>query len=236
MSVEALTALAPDLWVATRPLRLPVGDIGARMTIVRLPNGGLFLHSPVRLDAETHAALDALGPVRYVVAPSRLHHLFVGDYARAYPSARLFGAPGLAKKRTDLHFDSVLGDEAPLEWRDILDQHLFRGAPAINEVVFFHRASRTLILTDLAFNVTQPGRGRARMFLALLGAVGRFGPHRLTRLLIRDRAAAKASVRHILSWDFDRVTMAHGDVLEWDGVQRLVEASPSSARILPRLT
>jgi hypothetical protein len=223
VSTEPLTALAPNLWIATRPLSLAVGDVGARMTVVRLPDGGLFVHSPVRLDAETRAALDTLGSVRYVVAPSRVHHLFVGDYATAYPTARLFAAPGLAEKRTDLRFDGVLSDDAPSEWRGLIDQHLFRGAPYINEVAFFHRASRTLILTDLAFNITRPARGRVRLFFALIGAVGHLGPHRLTRLLIRDRTAAKASVQRILTWDFDRVIVAHGDVLERGGAPRLIE-------------
>ena len=92
--MDALTQLAPDLWVATRPLPLVVGDIGTRMTVIRLRDGSLFLHSPVKLDAETRAALDAIGPVRAVVAPSLVHHFYVGDYGTAYPQATLYAAPG----------------------------------------------------------------------------------------------------------------------------------------------
>ena len=135
--MSALTQLAPDLWVASRPLPLPVGDIGTRMTIIRLPDGGLFLHSPVQLDAETQQALDAIGPVRCVVAPSKVHYFFVAAYGSAYPNARLFAAPGLAEKRPELRFDAVLDDTPPVEWRGAIDQHLFGGATAINEVVFF---------------------------------------------------------------------------------------------------
>jgi len=222
--MDALTQLAPDLWAATRPLPLIVGDIGTRMVVVRLPDGGLLLHSPVRLDEATRRALDALGPVRHVVAPSLVHHLFVGDYRTAYPAARLFAAPGLPDKRRDVRFDDVLGDTAPPEWGGALELHLFRGAPRVNEIVFFQPASRTLILTDLAFNVVSPSSGRARFFLRMVGATGRFGPHRVLRLLIRDRAAARTSIDRILAWDFDRVTVTHGAVLERGGKARLAEA------------
>jgi hypothetical protein len=220
----ALRALAPDLWVAERPLKLAAGDIGARMSVVRLRDGGLFLHSPVRLDPETQRVLDTLGPVRTVVAPSKVHHFFVGDYAPAYPEAVVYGAPGLAEKRRDLRFHHVLGDEAPAAWRDEIEQHVFRGAPYINEVVFWHRGTRTLILTDLAFNVPAGRTAGARVFYWLAGAAGRFGPHRFVRAMIRDRRAARESVDHILRWDFDRIILSHGEVLEIGGRERLAAA------------
>jgi len=215
--MDALRNLAPQLWVGDRPLRLAVGDIGTRTTVVRLADGGLFVHSPARLDPETQQALEALGPVRAVVAPSKAHHLFAGDYQHAYPDARLFGAPGLPEKRQDLRFDEVLSDEPPAAWRGQLEQHLFRGAAFLNEVVFFHPATRTLVLTDLAFNVPRDRVAGARLFYRLVGAAGRFGPHRLVRLMIRDRKAARDSVATILGWDFDRVIVTHGEVLETGG-------------------
>jgi uncharacterized protein DUF4336 len=222
--MPSLTPVAPDLWVATRPLKLAVGDIGTRMTVVRLADGGLWLHSPVKLDAATRQALDALGPVRCVVAPSKVHHFFVGDYAAAYPQARCYGAPGLAEKRRDLTFHALLGDTAPPEWAGQIEQHLFAGAPLMNEVVFFHPASRTLLLTDLAFNMVRPPAGRARLFCWLVGASGRFGPHRIVRLGMRDRPAARASIERILQWDFDRIVVTHGEVLEQGGKQRFAAA------------
>jgi hypothetical protein len=221
---SALRPLGRDIWVADRPLKLAVGDIGARMTVIRLADGGLFLHSPVRLDDGTKRALDDLGPVRAIVAPSKVHHLFAGEYARAYPAARLHGAPGLAEKRRELRVDAVLGEGPAPEWRDRIDQRLFRGAPVLNEVIFLHAPSRTLVLTDLAFNVTAERTAGARLFYWLTGAAGRFGPHRLVRTMIRDRRAARDSVEQVLAWDFDRVIVSHGDVLESGGRDRLAAA------------
>jgi hypothetical protein len=95
MPAEALEQLDQDLWVATRPLPLWVGDVGTRMTVIRLRSGDLFLHSPVSLDPALRDELDRTGRVRWVVGPSKVHHFFLGDYVRAWPEAELCGAPGL---------------------------------------------------------------------------------------------------------------------------------------------
>jgi hypothetical protein len=216
-----LYALARNLWIAERPQRFYGLEVGTRMTVVRLADGALLLHSPVALDAELRRELDAIGRVRFVVAPNRVHHLYAGDVARAYPEARLWVAPGLERKRPDLAFVAVLGDEAPDEWKGEVDQTFFRGRPYENEVVFLHRASRTLILCDLAFNFGPRAAAPTRWLMKLLRSYGRFGPSRLDPLLIRDRTAARRSLERILAWDFDRVVVAHGDVLESGGREAL---------------
>ena len=221
---HALRSIAPGLWVAERLLRLPhgLGYLPCRMTVIRLADGTFFLHSPICLNPEIRLALGELGPVRAIVAPSKAHHLFVADYIKAYPDARVYGAHGLAEKRQDLKFDEVLGFDWPhSDWQGQIRQHLFRGAPALNEMVFFHPSTRTLILTDLVFNLTQDQVARARMFHWLTGAAGRFGPHRLITRMISDRAAARNSVETILRWDFDRVIVSHGNVVETGGRERV---------------
>jgi hypothetical protein len=191
------------------------------MTVIGLRDGGLLLHSPVPCDAATRAAVDRIGEPRWIVGPSRVHHFYLGDWVRAYPSAVLCGAPGLAEKRRDLRFDRVVDDALAAEWRGEVRIHLFAGAPALNEVVFFHPASRTLVLTDLAFNVRPGPSDRAPLFHRLVGATGRFGPHRIVRLAIRDRRAARRSLDAVLAWDFDRVVVTHGEVLERGGREAL---------------
>jgi hypothetical protein len=187
------------------------------MTVIRLADGSLLLHSPVSLDPELRAALDARGSVRFAVAPNRVHHLYAGEVARAYPQARLWVGPGLEEKRPDLEINGVLDDEAPPEWRGQVEQTFFRGRPYENEVVFLHRASRTLILCDLAFNFGSQLPPATRLVARLLGSYRRFGPSRLDPLLIRDRGEARRSLERILAWDFDRVVLAHGDVFESGG-------------------
>jgi len=211
-----LEPLAENLWVVTTPLPMWIGDIGARMTIVRLESGELLLHSTVKFEPALRDAIDALGTVRWIVAPSRVHHLFIPDWVDAYRDAELCGAPGLPEKRRDLRFHHVIGDAPLAAWRGQLDEHLFAGAPGMSEVVFFHPASRTLILTDLCFNRRPEDPDRARVFHWLVRARG-FGPHRIIRLAIRDERAAAHSVARILEWDFERVIVSHGAVLEHGG-------------------
>lgn len=217
----ALRQLAQDIWVAERPQRFYGLEVGTRMTVIRLADGSLLLHSPVLLDAELRRELDAIGRVRFAVAPNRVHHLYAGKVAEAYREARLWVGPGLERKRPDLVFDGVLGDEAPAEWKDQVDQAFFRGRPYENEVTFFHRASRTLILCDLAFNFGPGAAAPTRLLMRILGSYGRFGPSKLDPLLIRDRRAARQSLERILGWEFDRVVIAHGDVLESGGREAL---------------
>jgi hypothetical protein len=200
------------------PLRL-----GVRTTVVRLADGGVFLHCPVEMDASTVREIAAAGPVRFLVAANKLHYLFLKSACAAFPEAELHGAPGLAEKRRDLCFDATLGDAPPAAWSADLDQLHVRGIPRAEEVVFLHRASRTLLLTDLCFNV-QHGDTLTRLFMRVNGAWKRFGPSRLLRSLVRDRRALGASLDRILAWDFDRVVVTHGDVLECGGREALRDA------------
>lgn len=216
-----LRNLAENLWVTERPQRFFGLEVGARMTVIRLAGGALLLHSPVSLDEQLRIELDSLGSVRFVVAPNRFHHLYAGDALRAYPEARLWVAPGVERKRPDLNFVGLLGDEAPAEWKDEVGQLLFRGRPFENEVVFLHRPSRTLVLCDLAFNFGAHTPRATRLLLTLFGGYGHFGTTRLDPLLIRDRSAARQSLEQILAWNFDRVVVAHGEVLESGGPTEL---------------
>jgi hypothetical protein len=221
--LSPMQPLAPDLWVVWRPQKFYGLPVGTRMTVIRLSGGRLLLHSPVALDPHLRAELDAIGQVAYVVAPNRLHHLHAGKVADFYPDARLWVAPGLETKRPDLRFEAILGDEAPVEWRGEVDQTFFAGRPYENEVAFFHRASRTLILCDLAFNFGPSAAAPTRMLMKALRSYGTLGPSKLDPLLIRDHKAARKSLMRILSWEFDRVTVAHGDVHETGGHARLTE-------------
>src|SRR4029450_12084462 len=103
-----LRGLDENLWVAEQPLKFMGLEVGTRMTIVRFADGALWVHSPLRLSSERHEAVEALGPVRFLVAPNTFHHLFIGEWMAAWPGARAYAAPGLPEKRKDLRFHGVL--------------------------------------------------------------------------------------------------------------------------------
>jgi len=214
--------LHSDLWTTDAPLRFFGLEVGARMTVVRLPDSRLLLHSPIAATKELVREVEAVGRVAYIVAPNRFHHLFVGEWQQACPDALLYVAPGLDTKRTDLAIEGVLGDEPEPGWRDDLDQVLLDGFPFANEIVFFHRPSATLIATDLAFNVCDSSPPLTRLFFRLGGTYGRLSPTLLERLLVRDRTAFRHSLERILEWPFERVVVAHGEVSEKGGREELI--------------
>ncbi len=218
MSATALRVLDRDLWAIEQPLRVGGLDLGARTCVIRLADGGVIVHAPGPGTERLRDEIMALGPVRALIAPNLLHHLFLADCARTFPDARVFGAPGLREKLGSTLIDEDLGGTPPALWANEIDQLFVRGAPGMSEVVFLHRASRTLLCVDLCFNVQRSPSLLTRAFMRLNGAYARFGPSRLFRYtIVKDARALRSSIDQILGWDFDRVTVAHGDVLEVDG-------------------
>jgi glyoxylase-like metal-dependent hydrolase (beta-lactamase superfamily II) len=200
-------------------------ELGARSCVIRLGDGSALVHAPGPGTASLAREIEAIGPVRALIAPNLLHHMYLAECARAFPAARVFAAPGLREKLPELRVDEVLGEKPPEPWRGELDQLVVRGAPTMNEVVFLHRSSRTLLCLDLCFNVRRSKSLFTRLFMRANGAWDRFGPSRLFRYtMLRDARAMRESVDRILAWDFDRVCVAHGDVLESGGREALRES------------
>lgn len=210
-------AIADRLWVAEHPMKAMGMELGRRMTVVRLTDGRLWLHSVGRLTPEVQNWLGGLGRVAFVVSPSRAHRRWMEAYAATYPDAALVASPGLPEKRPDLDFDRTLGDVPEPEWAGDLDQAVFPIRGDYREAVFMHRPSRTLILTDLCFQIPA-GRGLVTTALArTFGYYERFGASRLLRLMLADREAAREALNQILTWDFDRVIIGHGEITETGG-------------------
>lgn len=210
-----------DLWIADQPLRFAGLEIGARMTVVRLANGELLLHSPIRPTPALVVEVRALGRVGAFIAPNRFHHLYAADWLASFPGTPLFAAPGLASKRPDLRIKAVLSDVPDRLWDGAIDQAVLHGLPMTNEVVFFHRDSRTLIATDLAFHIGPDHPAATRWAFRLAGAYQCLAPTVLERILIRDRTRFRASLERVLAWPFERVIVAHGAVLENGGPREL---------------
>ena len=209
-----LASLAPDLWELDAPHTVLGMSIGHRMTVARLPDGSLWIHSPVAYSNDLAATLAQFGPVGHVVAPNCMHDTFLEAWFTAYPEARFHGAKGFARHRPDLKFTDTLGDTPHGAWAAVFEQHVLRGMPRLNEVAFLHCASRTLIVTDLVFNVGPEMPFLSRVLLRLNDCYCKFGASRLLRSTIKDRAALRASLDHVLAWDFDRLVLSHGRNLE----------------------
>ena len=219
-----LRELDAGLWVVDHPFKMPGGiALGTRTTIVGRDDGGLLLISPGPLGDAVCEQIGKLGRVSGIVAPNNMHHLYVPDAVRACPDALLYGVAGVVSKQKQQIF-SVLAGTPPDGWQRELDAVAVAGIPMLDELVFLHRPTRSLILTDLCFNVQHSDSLRTRVFLRINSAYGRFGPSRLLRSAIRDKAACRRSLDLILEWDFDRVLLAHGEILESGGHEALRSA------------
>jgi hypothetical protein len=219
-----LIQIAPDLWHMEASLKTAGIPLTTRMTVVRLRNGKLWIHSPVRFGPEVRAQIAALGEVAWIVAPNRAHHMFMAKCKQAFPDARLYGAPGLERKRPDLANLHPLDDAIEPAWADDLEQVAFRGMPLVNEVVWFHKASSTLIATDLLQCWRGPLDWRADAYARLTGVRGKLDVPRTVRLATRDRDAAADSARAVLLWPIKRVITAHNAIVERDAYALVARA------------
>lgn len=214
-----LDRIADDVFAFTADLRLPGGmSLPSRTTLLRRGDK-VLVHSPLAIDDARAAEIDALGEVDAIIAPSCIHYLFLKAAIARWPSARVLGAPGLEKKVPGVGFTPL----PPSGEVEGLCVRRIDGFPYIGEHVFLH--DRTLVVTDLVFNVHAVRDAGMKMFLRIVGAWDKPAQSRFWRYLFsRDVHAGARAVRDVLSWDFDRVVVAHGDVIESDAKATLSSA------------
>jgi hypothetical protein len=234
--IDTPKQIAKDVWMIDGPiigfqyagLKLP---FPTRMTIVRLANGKLFVHSPIRLNEAIKAAVDELGEVAYLIAPNTIHYAGLPDWQKAYPDAKAFCAPGVIKRAKSVgisvEFDAELADTPETEWANEIEQVLVRGS-YLNEAVFFHRASKTLILTDLIENFEAP-KIKSPIWRFMIKLFGTMDPHgsmprdmRLTFAGYKD--GLRKAVQTMIDWKPDYVVLAHGRCYANNAVAELKRA------------
>ena len=195
-----------------------------RMTVIRLTSGGLWVHSPVKPSREFLSSINKLGPVEHLIAPNKIHSLGIGPWKTHYPAAEVWGSPQFHERHPDITLDGRLTDDTKTPWQNEIAHHAVKGHKVLDEVVFFHQASSTLIMTDL-LQKHDPGTetGFWRVIKRLAGILGKNGGVPLdVRLSFRDKEAALGSLRIILDWDFDNLIIAHGFCLQ-GGAKKDVE-------------
>lgn len=209
--------IAPAVHVAEAPQRFMGLEVGTRMTVLAL-EGGLLVHSPIDLDPETIAHL---GEPRWVLAPNLLHHLYVGPWADAGMEA--WAPSGLPEKRSDLSFAGVLEKPGSHPFGDEIEVLPTRSFSLTHELVLLHKPSKTLLVSDLVYNFSASAPWTTRAAMRCLCGY----PGCSTSLLERfgmNHEIAREELSIIANWDFDRIIMAHGEVLEVGGKQALRKA------------
>ncbi len=221
-----LQILADDLWVAEGPLvNFYSFPYPTRMVIARLSDGALWIWSPIHLDAQLTDEVAQLGAPAYLVSPNKIHHLFLPEWKAAYPDAKLWGLPPVTRKHRELDFAGILTDSPPPAWRGEIDQVIFHGSIFMDEVVFFHRRSRTALFADLIENFSPGFLSDTPGWRGWRGTIARIwqitepcGMAPLEwRLSFVRRRVARAALSKVLAWDPDSVMIAHGTPVAHDG-------------------
>ena len=209
-----LEAFGTSLYIADGPCVPFYGfPYPTRMALAQLSDGSVWVWSPVKLTAELEDEVQAIGPVRHIVSPNKIHHLFLQEWAERWPEARLYAPPGLARRKSDLRFDAQLDDGPDPAWAADIDQVIFRGSFVMEEVAFFHIASRTAIIGDLIQRHTDPKMpGWKGMLMRLDGLVGEHGSTpREWRASFLRRSPARRARKKVLGWNAKRLLIAHGE-------------------------
>jgi hypothetical protein len=215
-----INQIADGIWTAPAPLRYWGLQLNTRMTVCALSDGGLALIAPVRATEELKASVDALGPVRAIIAPNLMHHLYVGEWMEAFPEASSFGPPGLAAKRPDLSLSRELGPAFdPIFGTDLLRIPI-AGMPKLNESLFLHRPSKTLIATDFCFYMPE-ATGLTGLFASVTGIKKKTACEPLFRILIKDKSAFMASIEPLRQMEIYHLSMCHHRVVSVDASEAL---------------
>jgi hypothetical protein len=212
-----LQEFGPSLYSADGPTVLFMGfPYPTRMALARLSDGSVWAWSPVELTEELANEVRAIGPVRHIVSPNKIHHLFLKEWADRWPDARLYAPPGLARRKPELRFDAELDDEPDPAWAADIDQVVFRGSFAMEEVAFFHHASRTAIICDLIQRHPESKMsGWKGRLMRLDGLVGKDGSTpREWRASFLNRGPTRAARKKVLDWNAERLLIAHGECVQ----------------------
>lgn len=200
--------IASGVHTLERPLRFLGIEVGTRMTVLQLADG-LLVHSPIDVPPET---LRTIGEPRWVLAPNKLHHLFVGPWIDA--GLEGWAAPGLPEKRRDVPFTGVVESGTHPFGPDV-EVVTLSCFSLSNEVVLFHKPSRTLLVTDLVFNFSRTAPWLTRFIMGCALCYPGCKASLIERIGM-NRQIAREEIATILGFGFERIVMSHGEIVETD--------------------
>jgi hypothetical protein len=229
--INTLKPVAENIWIVDGPIiRFKKMPFPTRMTVIQLQSGDLFVHSPIALVDSLKSQIDALGQVRHLISPNKIHYWWVGEWGEAYPNAHKWASPGarLSAKKQDWEFDYDLGEAPDESWQNDIDQLMVHGGRFMDETVFFHKPSRTLILADLIENF-ELHKIRSRILRYLVSWAGNADPDGKLPIDLRlgywgRHAQIGEAVNTMLAWQPERVIIAHGRWYKANGVAELRRA------------
>lgn len=229
--INTLKRVAAEVWIVDGPairfgMPWPKMPFSTRMTVIRLGRD-LFIHSPTPLVASLRSEIAAIGTPRWIVAPNRIHYWWVPEWRSAFAVAVVYLAPRIREQAGDrIDFAAAdLSRDTGYPWDGEIETLPIAGR-FMTEVAFFHRASRTLVLTDLIENFEPAKLSWVMRWLTRLGGVQ--DPNgsmpRDMRLTFSQRETLRAAVDRMIAWNPERIIIAHGRWYESHGRAKLERA------------
>jgi hypothetical protein len=223
-----LKQIGTNIWIGEQKQKYWGLEVGTRMTIIRLTDNQLSIVSPIKLDLRSIEEIDNIGEVAFIIAPNLYHYLYLEDASAIYPQAQILAPPGLAEKKPQLKIDLVLTEDQ-INFNNEIEYFAFQGfrvfevikTARLNEIIFFHPKSKTLILTDTAFHFDETFPRSTQVISQIIGGYRQLSPSLLEKIAIEDKNSIEKSIQKILTWDFQRVIMAHGSIIEKNARERL---------------
>lgn len=220
-----MRSIGPQIWIDEQPAKIPVvGNLGVRMTVIRLKSGKVMVISPIPMTENRKSELAQIGPVEFLIGPNSMHHLSLRKYQETYPLAQLVAPEKLQKKRANLKFQITLKDNQSYPWSDEVEMLIVDGKGTMSEAVFYHKLSHTLIVTDLLFNISKPEKWSERIVYFINGLNRGLTTSNLARTVFNDRKYLKQQILKISQWEFDQIVLAHGEIVTENGKQRFLDS------------
>ena len=217
--------VVPDsIWVTERPVWFGGVRLRSKTTVVRLASGALWVHSPCPPTDRVCAALDALGEVRWIVVPNRFHHLQTPATAARYPNARVVGPEAVQSRNPQVRLAMGADDPAYVRSTPELTSIQLRGVPFLDETVFFHAASGSLIAADLLISCCARDHWTWRMTARIWGRYEQVKTPPDVRMHTRASTAVAESIAQMRALPIQQILVAHADPIADRPVQRLAEA------------
>ncbi|HEY7772028.1 MAG TPA: DUF4336 domain-containing protein [Marinagarivorans sp.] len=229
--INQLKPVAHNIWlVDSETINFKGVPFPTRMTVIRLQTGGLFVHSPTDLTASLRSEIDKLGPVEHLVSPNRIHYCWIGQWGEAYPNAKKWASPDVQSAVEPLawQFDCELSTASCPPWDDEISQLHVCGSRFLEEYVFFHKSSRTLIFADLIENFER-NRIHPWWLKYLFMCAGNADPDGKLPLDLRlsyfgRHDQLSKAVNTMIAWQPERIIIAHGRWYRENAVDELRRA------------
>jgi hypothetical protein len=220
-----LEVVVPDsIWVTERPVWFSGVRLRSRTTIVRLSDDALWVHSPCPPTEELCAALDRLGEVRWIVVPNRYHHLQAPATAARYPKALVVGPKSVEPRNPNVRLSMGADDPEYIGATPGLTPIPLAGVPFLDETVFFHAASGSLIAADMLMSACARDHWTWRISARIWGRYEKNRTPPDVRVFTRASTAVAASLEQMRALPLQRILVAHSDPITEEPAQQLAEA------------